>query len=78
MDDKWTATHINDFFASLTKDYPKVNNEWLELQCPGNLPLVNGEEVHEKLEKMDINKSPGPCDPYTRILKIFAKILHSP
>ena len=60
------------FFASLTKDYPKVNDEWLELQCPENLPLVSVEEVREKLEKLDINKSPGSCDPYMRILKIFA------
>ena len=60
------------FFASLTKEYPKVNNEWLELQCPGNLPSVSVEEVREKLKKMDINKSPGPCDPYMKILKIFA------
>ena len=64
MDDKWTAIRINEFFANLTKDYPKVNNEWLELQCPGNLP------VHKKLEKMDTNKSPGPCDPYMKTLKI--------
>ena len=72
MDDKWTANDINEFFASLTKDNPKVNNEWLELQCPGNVPLVSVEEVREKLEKLDINKPPGPCDPYMRILKIFA------
>ena len=78
MDDKWTANHINEFFASLTKDYLKVNNEWLELQCPGNLPLVSVEEVREKLEKLDINKSPGPCDPYMRILKIFANNFASP
>ena len=24
MEDKWTANHINEFFASLTKEYPKV------------------------------------------------------
>ena len=51
MDDKWTANHINEFFANLTKDYPKVNNEWLELQCPRNLQLVSVEEVREELEK---------------------------
>ena len=72
IDNKWTANHINGFFANLTKDYPKVNNKWSELQCPGNLPLVSVEEVREKLKKMDINKSPGPCDPYMKILKIFA------
>ena len=72
MDDKWTANHINEFFASLTKEYPKVNNEWLELQCQGSLPSVSVEEVREKLEKIDINKSPVPCDPYMKILKIFA------
>ena len=78
MLDKWTANHINEFFASLTKDYPKVNDEWLELQCPGNLPLISVEEMREKLEKLDINKSPGSCDPYMRILKIFANNFASP
>ena len=78
MVDKWTANHINEFFASLTKDYPKVNDEWLELQCPGNLPLISVEEMREKLGKLDINKSPGSCDPYMRILKIFANNFASP
>ena len=51
MDDKGTANHINEFFASLTKEYPKVNNEWLELQCQESLPSVSVEEVREKAGK---------------------------
>ena len=28
--------------------------------------------IEMQLEKININKSPGPCDPYMKILKIFA------
>ena len=64
MDDRSTANLINEFFANLTKDFPKVKDEWLDLQCSENLPLLSVEEVYEKLQKTNISKSPGPYDPF--------------
>ena len=67
MDDRRIANHINRFFASLTKEYPAVGDEWVNLQCPENLQPVSVEEVREKLQKVNINKSLGPCDPSMKI-----------
>jgi hypothetical protein len=45
----------------------------LDLQCPENLPLFKcWTDVHEQQEKININKAPGPYDPFMKILKIFA------
>jgi hypothetical protein len=32
---------INDFFADLTKDYPRINEELINLECPDSLPSVS-------------------------------------
>ncbi len=40
MNDKQSACYINNFFANLTKDYPKLKEDWLELHCTNNLPLI--------------------------------------
>jgi hypothetical protein len=41
------ATIIHDFFADLTKDYPQINKEWIELECPDSLPSVSVEDVRK-------------------------------
>ena len=58
MDDKRSACFINHFFANLTKDYPKVGKEWLELHCAENLPLITVHEVQQELQKINVNKAP--------------------
>ncbi len=58
MDDRSTANHINEFFANFCQDFPKVKDEWLDLQWSENLPLLSVEDVYEKLQKTNINKSP--------------------
>ena len=55
MDDKRSACFINHFFANLTKDYPKVGKEWLELHCAENLPLITVDEVQQELQKINVN-----------------------
>ena len=69
LDDKQSATLINNFFVSLTKDFPPIKSEWFDLQCPENLPSVSFEDVRIELTKLNINKSPGPNDPF---MKMFA------
>ena len=78
MDDKQSACFINHFFANLTKDYPKVGKEWLELHCTENLPLITVDEVQQELQKINVNKAPGPNNPLLKILKIFAKYFAVP
>ena len=53
----------------LTKDYPRKNEEWIDLECPENLPSVSVEDVRKQLMKILINKTPGPNDPVFKILK---------
>ncbi len=45
MNDKQSADSINNVFANLTTNYPHISNEWLEMQCPDDLPLISVEEV---------------------------------
>ena len=45
LNNKQSVTIINDFFADLTKHYPRINKEWIEVQCPDSLPYVNVEDV---------------------------------
>jgi hypothetical protein len=45
LNNKQSATIINNFFADLTRDYPRINEEWIELQCPDSLPNVSVEDV---------------------------------
>ena len=78
MDNKQSPTIINDFFADLTKDYPRINEEWIELQCSDSLPYVNVEHVQKQLMKINVNKVPGPNDPVLKILKDFAYVLAFP
>lgn len=78
MDDKQSASYINEFFAGLTRDYPKVTEDWLELQCPENLPLFTVEEVKDVLNGTNINKAPCPHDPFLKIVKIFANCFDIP
>ena len=39
LDDKQSATLINIFFVSLTKDFPPIKSEWFDLQCPETPPI---------------------------------------
>ena len=61
-----------NFFVSLTKDFPPIKSEWFDLQYPENLQSVSIEDVRIELTKLNINKSPGPNDPFMKILKMFA------
>ena len=78
LDDKQSATLINNFFASLTKDFPPIKSEWFDLQCPENLPSFSTEDVRIELTKLNIKKSTGPNDPFMKILKIFANSFAAP
>ena len=78
MNNKQSATIINDFFADLTKDYLRTNEEWIELQCPDSLLYVNVEYVQKQIMKINVNKAPGPNDPVLKILKEFAYVLAVP
>ncbi len=73
MDDKQSPCYINNFFANLTKDYPKLKEDWLEFHCTNNLPLITVDQVRQELQKINVNKAPGSFDPFIRILKIFAE-----
>ena len=48
IDNKQSACYINNFFANLTKDYPKVSEDWLELLCTENLPRITVEQELQK------------------------------
>jgi hypothetical protein len=73
MNDKQSACYINNFFSNLTENYPKVKEDWLELQCTENLPLITVHQVQQELCKINTNEAPGPYDPFMNILKTFAK-----
>ena len=51
IDNKQSACYINNFFANLTKDYPKVSEDWLELLCTENLPRITVDQVQQELQK---------------------------
>ena len=72
LDDKQSATLINNFFVSLTKDFSPIKSEWFDLECSESLPPVSIEDVQTELTKMNTNKSLGPNDPFMKILKLFA------
>ena len=78
MNDKQSADSINNFFANLTLNYPHISNEWLEMQCPDDLPLISVEEVARELNAINVNKAPGPNDPPLKILKMFSKLFAVP
>jgi hypothetical protein len=74
LNNKQSATIINDF-ADLTRDYPQINEEWIELECPDSLPNVSVEYVQKQLIKINFNKAPGPNDPVT-VLKILKEVAY--
>jgi hypothetical protein len=78
LNNNQAVTIINDFFADLTKDYPRINEEWIELECPDSLQSVSVEDVRKQLMKININKAPGPNDPVLKILMEFAYVFTSP
>ena len=45
LNNKESVTIINDFFADLTTDYPRINKEWFEVECSDSLPKVSVEDV---------------------------------
>ena len=69
---------LNSFFASLTKDFSPIKSEWFNLQCPENFSCVSIEDVRMELTKLNINKSPGPNDPFMKLLKMFANSFAAP
>ena len=40
--------------------------------------MISEESVAKKLEGLNIRKAPGPCDPNTKLLKLFAKKIAIP
>ena len=55
-----------------------MGKEWLKLHCAENLPLITVDEVQQELQKINVNKAPGPNDPLLKILKTFAKYFAVP
>ena len=78
LNNKESVTMINDFFADLTKDYPRIKKEWFEVEWSDSLPKVSVEDVQNHLMTININKAPGPNDPVLKILKEFACVLAVP
>ncbi|CAB4041885.1 Hypothetical predicted protein, partial [Paramuricea clavata] len=77
LNNNQSVTTINDFFADLTKDYPRINKEWTDLECPDSLPSISEEDVRKQLMKININKDPRPNDLFL-FLKEFADVLAVP
>ena len=50
-----------------------MSEDWLELLCTENLPRITVDQVQQELQKINVNKAPGPNDPILKILKNFAK-----
>ena len=55
-----------------------MSEDWLELLCTENLPRITVDQAQQelqkqKLQKINVNKAPGPNDPILKILKNFAK-----
>ena len=68
MSNKQTADYINTFFTSLTKNYPRINSEWLSFGSAEYLPKISVQSVARKLFHIDVNKAPGP---FLKLLKMF-------
>lgn len=73
MNDKQTANHINSFFASLTKNLPPIQGEWIVLGTSDPLPTIECTSVENKLKHLNESKTPGPYDPTIKLIKMFAK-----
>ena len=78
MSNKQTADYINSFFTSLTKDYPRINSEWLSFGSAEYLPKISVQSVARKLFHTDVKKAPGPFDPNLKLLKMFPKYFAIP
>jgi hypothetical protein len=57
----------------LTKEYPKVKDEWLSFGSQDTLPPITTESVAKKLSNIKVNKAPGPFDPNMKVIKTFAE-----
>ena len=55
-----------------------MSEDWLELLCTENLPRITVDQVQQELQKINVNKAPGPYDPILKILKNFAKYFAIP
>ncbi len=75
MNDKQSADSTTN---NLTTNYPHISNEWLEMQCPDDLPLINVEEVAGELNTINVNKAPEPNDLPSKILRRFSKLFAVP
>ena len=73
MNNKDAANTINNFFASLTSDFPEVESKWSGYSHLDTLPVVTSESVEKKFSSIKTNKAPGPSDPCLKITKIFSK-----
>ena len=73
-----TADYINTFFTSLTKDYPRINSEWLSFGSAEYLPKISVQSVTRRLFHIDVNKAPGPFDPNLKLLKMFPEYFAIP
>ncbi len=62
MNDKDTANYIRSFFASLTKDFPVVEDKWLSYGEMESLPAITRTFVANKLRLLKPNKAPGLND----------------
>ena len=78
MSNKQTADYINTFFTSLTKNYPRINSEWLSFGSAEYLPKISVQSVARKLFHIDVNKAPGPFDPNLKLLKMFPEYFAIP
>ena len=78
MSNKQTADYINSFFTSLTKDYPRINSEWLSFGSAEYLPKISVQSMARKLSHIDVNKAPGPFDPNLKLLKMFPEYFAIP
>ena len=73
MTNKDAANAINNFFASLTSDFPEVETKWSGYGHLDTVPVVTLESLEKKLSSINSNKAPGPSDPCLKIIKIFSK-----
>ena len=73
MNNKDAANTINNFFASLTSDFPEVESKWSGYSHLDILSVVTPESVEKKFSSIKTNKAPGPSDPCLKIIKIFSK-----
>jgi hypothetical protein len=52
-----------------------VDEDWLELQCTENLPLITVDQVQQELRKINTNKAPGSYMTIYENLEDLCKVL---